>query len=135
MTTTTYSEAFTISKIQPVDKLIFIAVSIIMAAFLVARAILVPMAHDEIATFYYFVQSGKVSPFLSNIDTNNHFLNSALTWVSYRFFGSSPLALRLPNLLFIPGFSDLYSLLPWHLRCTLLNSWLFRGDMECQWLC
>jgi len=86
------------------DKLLFILISAFLAVYLVIRATLVPMAHDEIATFYYFVQSGKFNPFFSNIDTNNHFLNSVLTWISYRLFGSSPLALRLPNLMFIPAF-------------------------------
>jgi hypothetical protein len=92
------------SNHQKTDKLIFLLISISIAVYLVFRAMLVPMAHDEIATFYYFVQSGHVNPFLSNIDTNNHFLNSALTWISYHLFGPSPLALRLPNLLFIPIF-------------------------------
>jgi hypothetical protein len=86
------------------DKIIFIAIASCLGIYLVIRAILVPMAHDEIATFYYFVQSGKVSPFLTNIDTNNHFLNSALTWVFYHLFGPTPLALRLSNLVFIPVF-------------------------------
>jgi hypothetical protein len=92
------------SGFQKIDKTIFLGISLCLTVFLVFRAILVPMAHDEIATFYYFVQSGKVSPFLSNIDTNNHFLNSLLTWIFYHFFGSSPLALRLSNLVFIPVF-------------------------------
>ncbi len=86
------------------DNSIFLLISAVLAAYLVVRAILVPMAHDEIATFYYFVQSGKVSPFLSNIDTNNHFLNSLLTWVFYGLFGPTPLVLRLSNLIFIPVF-------------------------------
>ena len=93
-----------LSTYPAADKLVFLLISVVLGGFLVIRAIYVPMAHDEIATFYYFVQSGKVSPFLTNIDTNNHFLNSMLTWVSYRFFGPSPLALRLPNLIFAPVF-------------------------------
>jgi hypothetical protein len=92
------------SRSQQIDTSVFFLIAVAMAVYLVVRAILVPMAHDEIATFYYFVQSGKISPFLSNIDTNNHFLNSALTWVFYHLFGPSPLALRLSNLVFIPVF-------------------------------
>lgn len=86
------------------EKSVFLLISFLLAVFLVIRALLVPMAHDEIATFYYFVQSGKVSPFLTNIDTNNHFLNSTLTWIFYRVFGPTPLVLRLSNLIFIPVF-------------------------------
>jgi len=103
------------------DNSVFLLISLLLGVFLVIRAVLVPMAHDEIATFYYFVQSGKVSPFLTNIDTNNHFLNSALTWVFYRLFGPSPLALRLANLIFIPVFFYyLYKI------AQLLNSRVFR---------
>jgi len=110
-----------LSRFRLVDTSAFFLVSVALSVYLVFRAILVPMAHDEIATFYYFVQSGKVSPFLCNIDTNNHFLNSLLTWIFYQFFGPSPLALRLANLLFIPVFFYFLSKIAQH-----LNSRIFR---------
>jgi hypothetical protein len=104
MTIPPLSDTHSPSGIPKTEKLVYAALALAMTVYLTARAILVPMGHDELATFYYFVQSGKVSPFFSNIDTNNHFLNSALTWGSYYLSGPSPLALRLPNLLFIPLF-------------------------------
>lgn len=86
-------------------ELVFYAiVTFFISIFLIIRAIKVPLAHDEIATFFYFVQNGKINPFFENYDTNNHFLNSFLTWVSYHLFGETPIALRLPNLLFVPVF-------------------------------
>lgn len=87
---------------QRLELVLYLTITLFATIFLIIRAIDVPMAHDEIASFFYFVQNGKISPFFSNPDTNNHFLNSFLMWISYKLFGNSPLALRLPNLLFIP---------------------------------
>lgn len=69
-------------------------------AFIVVliRCITVPIAHDEVATFYYYVQPGEFFPFHSHVDANGHFLNSLLAWVSYKIFGSSWFALRIPCL-------------------------------------
>ena len=83
---------------------LFFILSLLLWVYLWLRAIYIPLAHDEVATFFYYVHTGKFLPFLSHWDANNHFLNSALTFCSYRLFGSSPLALRLPNLLFAPLF-------------------------------
>ncbi len=110
-----------LSGIPQIDKSVFLLISVSLSVYLVSRAILVPMAHDEIATFYYFVQSGKVSPFLSNIDTNNHFLNSALTWIFYQLFGPGPLSLRLSNLIFIPVFFYFLYKLSQHLTSRLFR--------------
>jgi hypothetical protein len=72
--------------------------------YLVLRAIYSPILHDEIATFYHYIQPGKFIPPDALWDANNHLLNSLLTWVSYQLFGSEPWALRLPNVLFFPLF-------------------------------
>ena len=72
--------------------------------YLWIRALLIPVAHDEVATFFYYVNRGTFFPFFSHWDTNNHFLNSLLTWVSCKLTGISPLSLRIPNLLFFPVF-------------------------------
>ena len=84
------------------EKKIFFLLFIFIWVYLWLRAICIPFAHDEVATFFYYVQPGRFLPFKAHMDVNNHFLNSALSWVSYRIFGSSPLSLRLPNLLFVP---------------------------------
>lgn len=69
---------------------------------MVLRAIYVPFTFDESATFFHFVHKGKFWYFNSLPDANNHLVNSLLTWVSYSVFGSSKIALRLPNLLSLP---------------------------------
>ncbi len=72
-----------------------------IATFILAaiRSSLVPFAHDEVATFYYYIQSESFLPFYSHIDANGHFLNSFLSWMAYKCFGSSEFALRLPGLM------------------------------------
>lgn len=57
------------------------------------------MQHDEVATFYYYVQRGIFLPPDAHWDANNHLLNSFTTFVSYKLFGDNPWALRLPNVL------------------------------------
>jgi hypothetical protein len=76
--------------------LAFFLLCFISFIIVVLRCIRVPIAHDEVATFYYYVQSETFLPFRSHVDANGHFLNSFLCWVSYKCFGSSALALRLP---------------------------------------
>lgn len=75
----------------------FIAFAIAFVIVLI-RCITVPFAHDEVATFYFYIQSEKFLPFLSHVDANGHFLNSFLGWISFKLFGSSVIALRLPCL-------------------------------------
>lgn len=75
---------------------IIAAVAIVVVAF---RSLLIPINHDEAATFFYYVQTGKFLPFLSHVDVNNHFLNSALSYFCFKLFGNSPFSLRIPNLL------------------------------------
>ncbi|HRW96533.1 MAG TPA: hypothetical protein P5104_03290 [Bacteroidales bacterium] len=83
---------------------IFILIAGLLWLYLIVRAILVQPMHDEIATFFTFVQTGRFLPYQSEWTTNNHLLNSLLTFISFQLFGSSPLALRLPTLLFFPLF-------------------------------
>lgn len=74
---------------------IFIALFI----YLLMRSIWLPMQHDEVATFYFYVQRGIFLPPNAHWDANNHLLNSFATFVSYKLFGDDPWALRLPNIL------------------------------------
>lgn len=74
-----------------------------VAAYLVARAILVPITYDEAATFVRYVDIGVTSIFDFNVATN-HLLNTWLTWLSTQVFGSAPWALRLPTVIGGIGF-------------------------------
>ncbi|HET6244711.1 MAG: hypothetical protein H0V01_02660 [Bacteroidetes bacterium] len=86
------------------DKLFLIAFLIVSIAVLTitgVRSFLLPITHDEAASFYYYIQTGEFLPYLSHVDANNHVLNSFLSWICFTFFGDSPFSLRVPNLLAI----------------------------------
>ncbi|MEN8226390.1 MAG: hypothetical protein ABFS05_13630, partial [Bacteroidota bacterium] len=70
--------------------------------YLILRGIHVQMLHDSIATFFRYVIINKFLPYYSEWSANNHYLNSMLMWGSYKLFGASPLALKLPNILSFP---------------------------------
>lgn len=76
----------------------FVILSLVTFTIIFLRAYLVPMNHDESATFFYYIQSGEYVPFYSHMDANNHVLNSAFSNISFKIFGSSPLAVRLPSI-------------------------------------
>jgi hypothetical protein len=67
--------------------------------YIALRAILVPLTHDEARTFFVYTLSGEFLPGLSHWDAGNHFLCTALGWVSYKAFGMAPIALRLASVL------------------------------------
>ncbi|MFZ9295801.1 MAG: hypothetical protein ACO259_06275, partial [Bacteroidia bacterium] len=77
----------------------FAILSIAAFVFTVFRCYHIPLAHDEVATFYYYIQPGSFIPFYAHPDANNHVLNSVLAYFSYRLFGAAPWALRLPQCL------------------------------------
>ena len=79
--------------------LFFIIISLFVFSVVVLRSYLVPFNHDETATFFFFIQSGKYMPFYSAVDANNHVLNSFLGNICFHAFGSSPFSLRIPNLI------------------------------------
>ncbi len=81
------------------EKRAYLLLSVLLWIYLWLRAWQVPIIYDEVATFYHYIHTGEFIPWFAHWDANNHILNSALTIVSYNLFGSSPLALRLPNLL------------------------------------
>ena len=82
------------------NKRIYIVLSVLIFIFLVVRAIYVPLVHDELATFFYYIQPFEYNPLTgANPDANNHILNSILGAISHNLFGYSSLSIRLPNLL------------------------------------
>ena len=80
--------------------LVFIGIFVsILFVYLLLRSILVPITHDEAATFFHYVHLGKLFPPLTREEANNHYLNTLLTFVCYHLLGSNKWVLRLPNLL------------------------------------
>ncbi len=75
-------------------------ISGLLLVYLLLRAVLVPVTHDEAATFFHYVRPERFFPPVTREEANNHYLNTLLTYVSYKAFGSDAWALRLPNVLF-----------------------------------
>ncbi len=91
--------------------------------YLLLRAVFVPMLHDSIATFFRYVHIHEVWPYYSEWSANNHFLNSLLMLGSYELFGSSPFALKLPNVIFFP----VYFYFVWEISGRIRNTYLQWG--------
>lgn len=81
------------------DRLWFMGLAFVVFAYVVVRAVMVPMVHDEATSFIAYAQSGRFLPFASMWDANNHFLNSLCGSVGYRLSGLHPLALRWASVL------------------------------------
>lgn len=77
----------------------FWIVSAIAFVVIAIRSATVPFHHDEVATFYFYIQTGDYLPFMAHVDANNHVLNSTLSFICFKLFGDSPFSLRLPNTL------------------------------------
>lgn len=97
-------------------KWIYLSLVSLVFSMLALRAYFIPFSHDESATFFFYIQSGEFLPYHSFLYTNNHVLNSALSWICYELVGSHRFVLRLPNLLaFILMAWALWRLMP-HFR-------------------
>lgn len=82
-----------------VERITFLVLSAVVLAYIVLRAALVPVVHDEAMTFFIYVETGDLLPFHAHWDAGNHLLCSALAWLSYSVFGFHAWALRLPSIL------------------------------------
>ncbi|MBW2288344.1 MAG: hypothetical protein JRG90_11040 [Deltaproteobacteria bacterium] len=77
-----------------------IAIGITGTGFLLFRAQALSFTHDEALTYLHAIRPGIGRLFAFGYpNANNHLLNSALSWCSYRMFGNAEWALRLPNVL------------------------------------
>ena len=100
---------------------IFSITAVLVFIYLAIRSITVPISHDEAATFFHYIQSGKFIPYFTLWDANNHFLNSLLVYPLYKIFGSALFWLRLPNLLFFPIYAIFAYKLTKGIRVNLLQ--------------
>ncbi|MEQ8323458.1 MAG: hypothetical protein RIC15_10115 [Vicingaceae bacterium] len=75
---------------------------LLLFAYLILRAIYIPLAHDEAETFFIYFVNGHFLPYQGWVSANNHFLNSFLGHLCFLFFGSEEWSIRLPNLVFFP---------------------------------
>ncbi|MCF8297966.1 MAG: glycosyltransferase family 39 protein [Saprospiraceae bacterium] len=116
------------NKLSKTEITIFIALSALIWIYLWLRAYYIPLIHDEAATFFHYIHPESWLPYKAHLDANNHFLNSALAIVSYRIFGSSMLAIRLPNLLFALVFFFYTYKISTQINSRILR-WVFIGSL------
>ncbi len=95
--------------------------------YLILRGIHVQMLHDSIATFFRYVFINKFLPYHSEWSANNHYLNSLLMWVSFKLFGSSAIALKLPNIITFP----VYVYFVYKIATSIKNRYLHWGFFIC----
>lgn len=76
------------------ERTLFFAFALLVFVYLILRAVLVPLTHDEAATFQTYVLTGRFLPFLSHWDAGNHLLITAIGRATYLLFGAQPMAVR-----------------------------------------
>lgn len=81
------------------ERIVFIIAAASVFVFVLLRALLVPLVHDEATSFLAYAQSGRFLPFASLWDANNHYLNSLLGFIGFKLFGLKLLALRYGSVL------------------------------------
>lgn len=77
----------------------FFLLCAVALGYVMARAVCVPVVHDEAATYGKYVPFGEFLPWKSHPDAGNHFLNTALGIVGDRLFGMKGWALRWGSVL------------------------------------
>lgn len=81
---------------------IYLIICLLLCIYVVLRSIYVPIVHDEAVTFFNYINTGKFIPFINwghHADANNHVLNSAISHVFFKFFGSDLWVIRLASTL------------------------------------
>ena len=81
------------------ERLLFTTGAVVVFVYILLRALLVPIIHDEARTFQVFVATGDFLPFHAAWDAGNHVLATALAQVSYALFGPGLLSLRMWSVL------------------------------------
>ncbi len=80
------------SKTQLITWILFLGLLI----YAILRAWIVEPIHDEVATYFHYIETGEIRGGRSLMDANNHLFNSWLGNLSYRWFGESFFLFRLP---------------------------------------
>lgn len=62
--------------------------------YVIARALWVPLVHDEANSFFHFIHDGTWVPFMGKWDAANHVLAMAMGKLTYTLFGPGAFALR-----------------------------------------
>lgn len=96
------SNLFFLINIQ--NKYIVHTLFAVMFIYLIARAICVEPLLDELATLFYYIQTGNIVNSEAIVDANNHLLNSYVSHYVYSYFGDHLLSYRLLAIISFPIF-------------------------------
>lgn len=83
------------SKTKLITWILFLGLLI----YAILRAWVVAPIHDEVATFFHYIETGEIYGGRSLMDANNHLFNSWLGNILYRWFGEHFFLFRLPAIL------------------------------------
>ena len=112
-----------------VEKNILLFLGVALFTYIALRAVLVPIVHDEAATYFYYIQTHNWLPYQAHWDANNHLINSALSSFYVDFLGTDVWVLRLGSLLFLP----LYLIYTYRISSLLQNKYLRWGLVFSLW--
>lgn len=71
----------------------------LLMTYVLCRAYFLEPLHDEVATFFYYIESGVYWGSGMMLDANNHLLNSLLGHWMYLLFGENLFMVRFPNVI------------------------------------
>ena len=112
----------------------YLAVSLLIFCYILARAILVPFVHDEAATFSMYVQFGEFLPWRSHWDAGNHYLNTALGIIGNKLFGMEQWAVRGGNVLAFVLYAWMVRRIGDHVRDRLVRWCMWLAMLLCPFL-
>lgn len=76
------------------EAMLFLGSALVCWLYVIARALWMPLVHDEANSFFHFIHSGSFLPFSAKWDAANHVLVMAMGKLAYRLFGPNAFALR-----------------------------------------
>ncbi len=79
------------------DRVLFLLLAGATWVYVILRAWLVPVTHDEAGAFHMFVLTGDFVPFVARPDAGNHFIQDLLAQLSYFLLGQNLFGLRIWN--------------------------------------
>ncbi len=101
-------------RIDDRQRVAFLITAGVVFLYLLLRAALVPLVHDEANTFFHYVHNGTWVPFIAHWDAGNHVLAMAVGNFTTALFGPSAFSLRTFALLS-------YLLYAWYVWCMGLS--------------
>lgn len=84
------------------ERSFFVGLCIVLWAYVILRALLIPWIHDESTSLYWFVERGTFLPYVALWDAGNHFLSSAIGVLGHKLWGLSLFGSRIGSVLAFP---------------------------------